>query len=55
MDALDRIEQVVMAWRVELERLDQISQKYPTDLTTGQWVVFANHIREMEEILYDRG
>lgn len=54
MDAADRIRRVLMDWRVELERLDRISQAYPTDLTTGQLVVYYDHIKQLEEILYDQ-
>lgn len=49
---LNAIAKVVIAWRQEMDKLDEISQNYPTDLTTIQLVTINKHIREIEDILY---
>lgn len=53
-DKLREIAIQVQAWRIELAKLDRQCANYPTDLNTARFVTYAEHISQMEKILYDR-
>lgn len=49
---LNRVAVLLNTWQTELARLDQISENYSSDLTVIRMVTLADHVRQMEEILY---
>lgn len=42
-------------WRIEMNRLDEMSRTFPSDLVTAQLITTANHISQLERIVYAPG